>query len=410
MGFIDIIIIVLAIISAFISYERGLVRQVLFFVAVFLGIFVGSRIVLSLSFPISNSFLRTLANLLIVSLVIAVLAFIAELISRKIHVKILTSKLYKPNRYLGIPVGIVAAIIICFIAGSLDLSTSSSDQQNIMLSSRIIRTIDNHSGYSFFYSFVPDHNLNIGQIVYGPGKPLDKNLDNQVDATDGFAGAIKADYPSVVRVVRDGCYTSNSNYEGSGYIAYPHIVVTAAHVVAGSGLVSVQTTDNKSYIGNVIYYSHSHDVAIIYAPSLPNAALKIDPSIQTHYGEAVAILGFPGSSPFEFFSGKLQRYGSQSKFQISDSNGDGNKAMFYQTDAAGFPGDSGGPLITQSGAVIGSFTIYSPTDPSYSATSDDLNPADIALTYSVALNDYYNNLVNSTKHLDRVSTGSCPDS
>jgi S1-C subfamily serine protease len=410
---VDITIILVLALCAFLSYKRGATQQLCVGIGLLLGLSIGSRLGLLLISHTTNSVIRMAGSVAICSLVSLGLLRLGMKLGAQGRARILATKAYKPDQYTGIIVGAVGGIIVCWFSASLILSAHSANAQNAILGSKIIGFIDRQSlfgksAYDIFYLINPDHAFNVGQVVAGPDEASAYNsISTNLPSQGPFARAVAKDYPSVVRIIRQGCYLSDSYGSGSGYIAAPDIVVTAAHVVAGSSLVAVQDTQNNSYTGDVIDYDVKHDLAVIYVSGLPDPPLPLDASVQK-VGEPVAILGFPGGNPFEANSGIIQVYASYSALTLTTpALNAGKGAMFYQSSAAAFPGDSGGPLITQSGSVIGHFTIYDPTDPSY-VTSDD-NPADIAYTFSVALHDYYQELLNSEKSIQRVSTGYCPD-
>ena len=411
MNILDICIIGIVFLLTYIGYTRGALKLLGAGLSLLLGICIGSRVSLVLISHSQNNLIR-LATITIITTGISFgLLLLGLNLGARLRTKILVTKFYKPDSYIGIGVGLVMALALCWFSGSLVMSNSSASIENTILSSKIIRFIDRQtmfgkSVYDVFYAIDPDHNLNIGQITGGPAGPGPYSISVSEPFTGTFAKALSKDYPGVVHIIRPGCYLAGSYGDGSGYIAAKDIVVTAAHVVAGAGLVTVQDTQDNTYIGDVIKYDVNHDLAIIDVPGLAGHPLVLDSSVQ-QFGEKVAILGFPGTNHFQSNNGILQVYGNYSGLGVdAPALNAGKGAMFYQTNAAAFPGDSGGPLITSTGAVIGHFTVYHASNPSYVASDD--NPGDIANTDSVALHDYYNELVSSEKNIQRVSTGYCP--
>src|SRR5206468_12149949 len=82
--------------------------------------------------------------------------------------------------------------------------------------------------------------------------------------------------PSVVRVVGTACGLS---VEGSGWVARPETVVTAAHVVAGEHDTAVQPFGSRPALRAVpVAVDPRNDVAVLRVPGLRALALRlVDP-------------------------------------------------------------------------------------------------------------------------------------
>src|SRR5437764_8743079 len=91
--------------------------------------------------------------------------------------------------------------------------------------------------------------------------------------------------PSVVRVVGTACGLS---IEGSGWVARPELVVTAAHVVAGEHDTAVETAGSQTQLcATVTALDTRNDVAVLRVPGLQLRPLAI---VEPKPGAAVAIL------------------------------------------------------------------------------------------------------------------------
>jgi S1-C subfamily serine protease len=211
-------------------------------------------------------------------------------------------------------------------------------------------------------------------------------------------GAINKDYKSVELIEWEGC---NGLHLGTGYVAAPQVVVTAAHVVAGAGLVRVNDTNN-SYVGTVILFDSKKDVAAIYVPGLKDPSLKINTSIQPA-GTQTTHVGFEGGGPFLAHNGPISQYNSFSYLHVSvaDDVKIGGSTKFYEVNTLSNKGDSGGPLILTDGSVIGHLSFDGSTD-GYSDGNEDGN-----LSYFVSVNNYVSELHAIEKSHNRVSTQGC---
>jgi S1-C subfamily serine protease len=105
--------------------------------------------------------------------------------------------------------------------------------------------------------------------------------------------------PSVVRVTTTAC---GLGIEGTAWVARPHLVVTAAHVVAGADAIRVGGAPAQAWV-----IDRANDVAVLRVPALHARAL---PFGSTRPGASVAILGFPENGPFDARAGRIGTTGS----------------------------------------------------------------------------------------------------
>jgi S1-C subfamily serine protease len=163
--------------------------------------------------------------------------------------------------------------------------------------------------------------------IIGPAPPTTPP-DRRVLASAG----VRAARPSVVRITATAC---GLGIEGSGWVARPHVVVTAAHVVAGAkGLRA------NGHAANALVVDRKQDVAILRVPRLNARPL---PLVNAHQGDAVAILGYPENGPFDARPGRV---GNTADVLV-------NGSLREITAVRGLirHGNSGGPAVSQSGAV-----------------------------------------------------------
>jgi len=130
--------------------------------------------------------------------------------------------------------------------------------------------------------------------------------------------------------------------EGSGFlIAADGQILTNYHVIEGFRDIIVVKQDGSKYFASIIKNDKSLDLALIKIEATNNTYLKLSNSSNANVGSSVIIIG----SPFG-----LEQ--SVTKGIISAKRPYLGKTLI-QTDAAVNPGNSGGPLITMDGYVIG---------------------------------------------------------
>jgi S1-C subfamily serine protease len=132
---------------------------------------------------------------------------------------------------------------------------------------------------------------------------------------------------------------------GTGFVVNPNgYLVTCAHVVADAVKVEA-ALGGRAYPATVLAVDHDHDLAVvkINAQDLPSLLLANSDSAEV--GMEVRAFGFPLST-------LLGENLKVTRGTLSGVNQRGGRKVF-QIDASVNPGNSGGPLVTEAGAVLG---------------------------------------------------------
>jgi S1-C subfamily serine protease len=133
-------------------------------------------------------------------------------------------------------------------------------------------------------------------------------------------------------------------------------ILTNNHVIRGATSIKVIVLDTgKSYKASVVGYTVDHDIAVLQltnASGLTPAPLGTSTSVKV--GDAVTTLGNAGGAGGapSAASGKIVGLG-KSITARDDSGGSEKLTGLFETDAALQPGDSGGPMVSADGKVIG---------------------------------------------------------
>jgi S1-C subfamily serine protease len=156
---------------------------------------------------------------------------------------------------------------------------------------------------------------------------------------------------SVVRVLSTAC---GLGIEGSGWAVEPEIVVTNAHVIAGSDDTTVTTQDGAELEATPIYYEPRQDLALLRVGS---ALPPLPVSAKRQEGEDGAVLGYPENGPYSLAPARI---GETRETVSEDSYGNGPvERTIVAMSGSVRSGNSGGPLVDARGAVVG--TVFAAT-------------------------------------------------
>ena len=138
------------------------------------------------------------------------------------------------------------------------------------------------------------------------------------------------------------------------------VILTNLHVVNGAKRIKVTFFDGTESEADVTGVRAEHDLAVLQARKVPDdlfpATLRSTNGLRP--GDAVVAVGFPfgigPSATSGVISGLKREYESQGKKVLTN---------LIQFDAAVNPGNSGGPLVTLEGEVVGIVTgLLNPTE------------------------------------------------
>ena len=134
--------------------------------------------------------------------------------------------------------------------------------------------------------------------------------------------------------------------QGSGFlVSADGLILTNAHVVDGAKEVTVKLSDHREFKAKVLGADRSSDIAVLKIDAHDLPTVRLGNSDQLRVGDYVLAIGEPFGLEETATAGIVSAKGRSLP-------GDGY-VPFIQTDAAVNPGNSGGPLFDETGAVVG---------------------------------------------------------
>jgi S1-C subfamily serine protease len=157
--------------------------------------------------------------------------------------------------------------------------------------------------------------------------------------------------------------------EGSGFVYADGRVMTNAHVVAGVSDPSVEI-NGDSMPAEVVHYDSDLDIAVLALDTTDLPTLSFDTAAEPR--EGVAILGYPQDGPYDVQVGRIR---AEQRLRSPDIYGDGSviRSVFSLRGLIR-PGNSGGPIVSSAGDVVGVVFAASVTDPDtgYALTAEQV--------------------------------------
>jgi len=348
MNALDVLIIIMAISALVRGFEIGVVRQFFstggFAIGLLLGVGLEQYTVQLVHTPLSRTIV-TLATTLGLAMVFL---SIGEILGNKLkdHLKPRFG-IDRFDGYVGSVIAAATLVGVVWLAAAVVVSFPSTTAQQQIRGSAIIDYLDK--------SLPPAPNViaSLGHLIDPNGFPqvFASGEPNQQQTTipgisPELQKAINKSTISTVKVEGLGC---GGIVDGSGFVVGPDLVATNAHVVAGVGKPYVKDSTGQ-HTATAVWFDPSLDFAILRVQNLAGPPLLIANSVAPAHTVA-AILGYPGG-------GSLTAGGAQVIDEFTargrDIYGNGiTERDVYSLAAKVIPGNSGGPVITADGTVIG---------------------------------------------------------
>lgn len=347
MTILDWAIVAFTIALALWGYRQGLIVGALTLVGFGAGALAGSRLAPLLLSEGSHSPYAPLCAALGALLVGALVAVVVESFALRLRDRVLR----RPSLHLADGAGgaaLIAAVALglVWVFGAVALHAPATERLRAdVQASVILRSLNQVLPPSGPVLNALDR-VDPAPVIAGPATPTaapDRGIATDPD--------VLAAGESVVRVLSTAC---GLGIEGSGWSVAPGLVVTNAHVIAGSDDTTATTQDGVELEATPVYYSPATDLALLrVGADIPS--LRISPGREE--GSRAAVLGYPENGPYAL---EPARIGEARSTVSEDAYGRGPvEREIVAIGGLVRSGNSGGPVVDARGAVVG--TVFAAT-------------------------------------------------
>ena len=360
---VDGILILLMLIFAISGYRQGFVIGALSFGGFFSGALIGLQVGPLIANQFADGAIRVVVSLVAIFALAVLGQTLAGWFGTRLRRSITSRPLQRADDAGGAVVSLVAVLLVAWLV-AVPLGSSSlpwlnrevrssavlgginqlMPQQAKALSSALRTTLDTNGFPDVFGGLAPTR----AREVAAPDPALAKSQ------------VVQNSRRSVIKVLGTAPSCSR-RIEGSGFVYAQERVMTNAHVVAGTREVQVESNGDR-LDGTVVVYDPRRDLAVIYVPGLRAPVMPfVEKPAAT--GASAIVLGFPLDGPYNAQGARVRDVSNITGPDIYDSGSDVTREI-YTIRALVRSGNSGGPLVTPNGRVLGVI---------FAAAADDRN-------------------------------------
>lgn len=347
-GWLDLAVLVAALLAALIGWRRGAIVGVLGFLGVVLGAFLGALLAAGVLSGVAPGWPR----LTVVVLVIVAFLLAGELLGQRIGRSARDAVQGRAARRADAVGGALThaaavPVLVWLVAGSL----AGSAQAAVVHDSVVVRTVGTIApGWA---SGLPDR---LAEPLRDAGLPAAsawprEETDRSRTAPDPALVALpvgEALRASVLRI-RDIAADCGLRQTGTGFVIAPERVLTNAHVVAGATEISVDTAAGP-LDAQVVQFDAAIDIAVLAVPGLTAPPVPTAPE-PAEPGADALVLGYPQGGGYTVGPARVRSRVQRPVRDIYRTTGVERKFYAVAGDIRG--GNSGGPLVDTEGRVLG---------------------------------------------------------
>lgn len=356
MSWVDLVVIGLALVAGISGWRHGVAVALLSFVGVLGGAIIGVRVAPLLAEDIANPGTRVIVSVVVVVLLVALGEATGVFFGRRIRDHIRGERTLAVDSTLGAVLQALTVVVAAWLVALPLASASLPALASGVRGSTVLRGVN-----SVMPAAAKQLPAELRQLLDNSGFPdvLSPFSQTPVIATGPPDGSLAND-PAVAQVassvlkIRGKAPSCQRQLEGSGFVFAPQLVMTNAHVVAGTDETAVEVPGRHGrtteLTARVVLYDPEVDVAVLRVPGLQAAPLPFETAPQ-QTGDDEIVLGYPLDGPFTVTPARIRQEINLRGPDIYDS-GEVTRDV-YTIRATVRSGNSGGPMIDPQGRVTG---------------------------------------------------------
>jgi S1-C subfamily serine protease len=367
---VDLVILIAVVFAISSGYRRGFWLSLAQYAGLLLGVVIGAALapVLMDAINLTGS-IRSLGAVLILIVLGAIGSSVGYWVGEPIRLRLLAHP--HGGRIDSVAGAIFSALAVLSVSWFLGLSLArvpSPQLSSAIQRSAVLRALDGIAprppGFLARVEAIIS-GVNFAPVFSGlePLSPSPQALPASVD-TPGVRNAES----ETLKIQGYGC---GGIVFGSGFPVGPGMVLTNAHVVAGTQGTTVKNSAGRSLPARVVLFDSQRDVAILYVPRLALAPLG---EAGAGPGTQGAAIGYPGGGGEQVSAAVVN---GEVKAEGRDIYGQQLVVRsIWIIQAKVEPGNSGGPLVDLNGSVIGVIFAASTSSPgtAYALTDAEVQP------------------------------------
>jgi S1-C subfamily serine protease len=355
-SWVDVLVVLMAVVAGVSGWRHGVAVALLSFVGVLGGAILGVQLAPLLAGNVEAKNTQVIVSVVVVVVLVALGETTGVYFGRHIRDRITGERTLAIDSGLG---SVVQAATVVLAAWLVALPLTTANVPGLaaeVRGSTVLRAVDS--------------------IMPAPARELPADLRAVLDSS-GFPDVLSPFAPTpitqvgppdptlagsaVVQQVQDSVLkirgrapSCSRQLEGTGFVIGPELVMTNAHVVAGTSETSVEVVTSRGRTREmsaaVISYDPAVDLAVLYVRGLKAPALEFVPDVAS-VGDDAIVLGYPLDGPFTPTAAKIR-----DRIQLRGPNiyDDGEVTReVYTVRAVVRSGNSGGPMIRTDGKVVG---------------------------------------------------------
>jgi len=353
MTLVDVIILSLALIAGVSGWRNGLAVALLSFVGVLGGAVLGVKLAPLIASGVESAGTRVIISIVVVVMLVALGETTGVYLGRHIRDRIPGGTSLTVDSAFGAVLQALTVLLAAWLIAVPLTSVSLPGLAAAVKGSQVLQAVDGVMPKTAerlpqaLRELLKDNDLDFPTI-------LDPFAQTPIAAvgepnTALTRSAIVAQVHDSIFKVRGRAPSCSRALEGTGFVVAPQLVMTNAHVVAGTSETSIEV-GRRQLPARVVVYDPNVDVAVLRVPDLDAQVMRFV-SDAAGRGDDAIILGYPLDGPYNPQAAKVRQ-----RIPLTGPNIYDNRTVtrdVYTVRGVVRSGNSGGPLIAPSGEVIG---------------------------------------------------------